>query len=813
MKIIITMSGEGSRFKNIGFNKPKHEIIAKNKTLFEWSLLSLKDFFSYDFIFIVRKNNYNKKFIDDKVDLLQIKNYEICEINDLTDGQASTVMLADEYINDNDEILIYNIDTYIEEEVLKKEMIKPNMSGIIPTFIAEGDKWSFTKFDENKKVIEVSEKKRISDYGTVGLYYFKEFKKFKEILVNFKKEIMNQYSEAYIAPMYKYLIESKIKFDNEVYATVIESKKIHVLGTPEDIKNFDKDYEKKNFPSKKYIEFLNRNMDFIGLQKFYEEEIMKDSNLILEYIIFLSNTGQIEDIKKIIKKYNINKLIKKNKKFSKITDVKKIVNTFEKKKKWFWKLKSSNNINETYENFSAYKFDELQEFLIKNKKKYFSLEKKICLEPILVEYITNELIKEKLIKEELIKTVVYHVADTKYYNAQRKKYLFTVLFSYAKENFENFFVFQNFYNHNQKFHYILEGFDYDYFEPGIRKNLNELTKLHNLDKINYKYNIIEKETINKKTKIALCISGSTRFDINRLLKEFSKKTALDTSVDIDVFIFSWDTKEDYAGLSGLTIDPKFQWVNKYFKNIEAKTPGDIKTIGGFRKTLPTVAKLFETPIKSQNHEKIFSEVFPNANIKLVSEKSFEEKYNKKSFIRRNNLNQAKMFYCMHECNKMVEESEQSYDFIIRARPDWVPYDKINFQDFQKIKEDELGMNRNPLVGPTDLMFFGRYKTMMKLTSLWEYAQKMEDLSFFKINGTKIDCESHRLLDLWMFSNKLITNTKLKLTYSNYIASNSINIIPNFEKALKEDVKHYDELKQKEYIKFFKELKKGKNFSQ
>ena len=45
MKIIITMAGEGSRFKKIGIKKSKYEIVARDKTLFEWSMLSLSDFF------------------------------------------------------------------------------------------------------------------------------------------------------------------------------------------------------------------------------------------------------------------------------------------------------------------------------------------------------------------------------------------------------------------------------------------------------------------------------------------------------------------------------------------------------------------------------------------------------------------------------------------------------------------------------------------------------------------------------------------------------------------------------------------------
>lgn len=242
MKILITMGGAGSRFRKIGINKPKHEIIAGGKTLFEWSLISLKDFFDEEFVFIARKDNYDVNFIINMMEKLGITKFQIVEVDYLTEGQASTTMIADSVLNDNDEILIYNIDTYITEGVIKKEDIKDYMDGLIPSFDAQGDKWSFVKFDENMKVEKITEKVRISNYGTVGLYYFKSWQKFKEIYLKYKMEIIKEYKETYIAPMYQYMIEE----NQGVYASIIKENDLFVLGTPEDIEEFDSNYLKSN---------------------------------------------------------------------------------------------------------------------------------------------------------------------------------------------------------------------------------------------------------------------------------------------------------------------------------------------------------------------------------------------------------------------------------------------------------------------------------------------------------------------------------------------------------------------------------------
>ena len=57
MTIVITMAGLGSRFAKAGYTVPKYMIEAHGKTLFDWSMESLKGYNTEDtqYIFIVRK--------------------------------------------------------------------------------------------------------------------------------------------------------------------------------------------------------------------------------------------------------------------------------------------------------------------------------------------------------------------------------------------------------------------------------------------------------------------------------------------------------------------------------------------------------------------------------------------------------------------------------------------------------------------------------------------------------------------------------------------------------------------------------------
>ena len=118
MNIIITMAGLGSRFRKAGYNVPKYMINVKGKTLFEWSMISLDSFNTLKnikYIFIVRKEDNAKEFIINEMQKFNVDNINIIEIDHLTDGQATTALLAQKYWNLDDEMIIYNIDTYVEE--------------------------------------------------------------------------------------------------------------------------------------------------------------------------------------------------------------------------------------------------------------------------------------------------------------------------------------------------------------------------------------------------------------------------------------------------------------------------------------------------------------------------------------------------------------------------------------------------------------------------------------------------------------------------------------------------------------------------
>lgn len=237
LDVVITMGGLGSRFRKMGYNVPKYMIEAKGKTLFEWSMISLegyaKDVNQYIFIAMKDENVDVEKFIFEQCKKMNLKEYHVIILDYLTDGQATTASLAKKYWKEENGLLIYNIDTYVEAGEMNSDELKGD--GFIPCFQAEGDHWSFVRLDNVGKVVEIKEKQRISNYCTLGAYYFKSCELYMRLYDEYyskTQELVN--GEKYVAPLYDYLLSK----GGEIYISDIKPEKVHVLGTPEELQSF-----------------------------------------------------------------------------------------------------------------------------------------------------------------------------------------------------------------------------------------------------------------------------------------------------------------------------------------------------------------------------------------------------------------------------------------------------------------------------------------------------------------------------------------------------------------------------------------------
>lgn len=236
--VVITMAGAGSRFALAGYTVPKYEIVVRGRTLFAWSMESLRSFIDAGcrFVFVARNHPNVEDFISAECKSLGIRNNTVLQIDALTDGQATTAMMASSRWNDmSAPVAIYNIDTYVDPAALQVSSIRGD--GWIPCFPGEGDKWSFAAAGNDGRVTELREKKRISPHATVGLYWFDSFRRYEDAYQRYYSQAQNlEAREKYIAPLYNQMISDGCA----VYMHSVRMDQVFPLGTPEDVKQFDR---------------------------------------------------------------------------------------------------------------------------------------------------------------------------------------------------------------------------------------------------------------------------------------------------------------------------------------------------------------------------------------------------------------------------------------------------------------------------------------------------------------------------------------------------------------------------------------------
>jgi len=226
------MAGKSSRFYKAGYKVPKYALKIEGMTVFELALNSFKNYFDDDyFVFVVRRDSFSVNFVQKHVCRLGIVKYDIVELEHDTKGQAETAYYAINNVPGDYPVLIFNIDTF-RYNYIKPEFISL-CDGYLEVFKGVGDHWSFIVPESDQKVLRTTEKQRVSDLCSDGLYYFKSKKMFCECYEDALKENDTVKGEFYIAPLYNRVINK----GGVVMYDLIDLKDVDFCGTPEEYSN------------------------------------------------------------------------------------------------------------------------------------------------------------------------------------------------------------------------------------------------------------------------------------------------------------------------------------------------------------------------------------------------------------------------------------------------------------------------------------------------------------------------------------------------------------------------------------------------
>jgi UDP-N-acetylglucosamine diphosphorylase / glucose-1-phosphate thymidylyltransferase / UDP-N-acetylgalactosamine diphosphorylase / glucosamine-1-phosphate N-acetyltransferase / galactosamine-1-phosphate N-acetyltransferase len=235
MKIVIPMAGRGQRFLQSGILTPKPLIDVLGSPMLAWAMKSLSETQPSKIIFILLKEHDREYDITKILQKLYGTLAEVVVLDEVTEGQLATVMRAKNYIDDDEDILVSNCDTFVVSELHKDIILHhDNCAGIISTANLPGDRWSFAQVDENDYVTDVSEKVRISNHASTGLYYFSHGNQLVDVaeeIISRREKIKEEY---YVIAAYQKYIQRGWK------VKISRAKEMWDMGTPESLEEFKK---------------------------------------------------------------------------------------------------------------------------------------------------------------------------------------------------------------------------------------------------------------------------------------------------------------------------------------------------------------------------------------------------------------------------------------------------------------------------------------------------------------------------------------------------------------------------------------------
>ncbi|MGF1579467.1 MAG: glycosyltransferase family 2 protein [Gemmataceae bacterium] len=237
LNIVMPMAGRGSRFKNAGYTTPKPLIPIHGRPMTEIVIENLRPSGPHRFIFLILAE-HSAEFGFDTHLRNWAPNCEIRYVDRVTEGAACTVLLARDLIDTDEPLMIANCDQWVDVSIDEylNTLETSEADGLIMTMWADHPKWSYVRFDETGRIVEVVEKQVVSNEATVGIYNYRRGKDFVRAADEMIAKNLRVNNEFYVAPAYNELIAEGQNL--VVHNVGKEDDGMYGLGVPVDLDRF-----------------------------------------------------------------------------------------------------------------------------------------------------------------------------------------------------------------------------------------------------------------------------------------------------------------------------------------------------------------------------------------------------------------------------------------------------------------------------------------------------------------------------------------------------------------------------------------------
>lgn len=236
MKLVVPMAGRGSRFAEKGYNIPKPLIDVHGKPMIVRIVENFNDLPIDSYIFMVLEEHVQKYNLCEILkQATNGKPFEIIVVKEVTQGSASTILLAKDLINTYEPIIIANSDQYVKFNKINFQVLLEwaNPASVVFVFNSTHSKWSFVRLGEFFNIIEVAEKNPISNIANCGIFYFKHGNIAVNAIECMIRKNIRVNGEYYLAPS----LNELIPFRDRILLPFFVDRMIG-FGTPEDLEIF-----------------------------------------------------------------------------------------------------------------------------------------------------------------------------------------------------------------------------------------------------------------------------------------------------------------------------------------------------------------------------------------------------------------------------------------------------------------------------------------------------------------------------------------------------------------------------------------------
>jgi dTDP-glucose pyrophosphorylase len=236
---LIPMAGAGSRFAEKGYTVPKPLLPILNEPMVIKACKALPE--AEKSIFILRDFHIKEFHIDEAIKTY-VPHSEIISLNALTEGQASTCLMAKEFINTQEELIIGASDNGMFYDKNKFEECKSKADAIVFTFknnnsvLEKPQAYGWAITNEQNEIQEMKVKymmpNPMDNHAVVGAFWFKhgcDFVSAAENMISQNRRINNEF---YVDEC----LNDLIKMGKKVLA--FEVNQYLCWGTPNDYETF-----------------------------------------------------------------------------------------------------------------------------------------------------------------------------------------------------------------------------------------------------------------------------------------------------------------------------------------------------------------------------------------------------------------------------------------------------------------------------------------------------------------------------------------------------------------------------------------------